>query len=48
MTSGPTRAKTEEFFKENNYFGLENDQVGFFNQGTLPCFDFEGKVMMKT
>ena len=48
MTSGPTRKKTEGFFVENNYFGLSEDQVGFFNQGTLPCFDFTGKVMMKS
>lgn len=48
MTSGPTRAKTEAFFKANNYFGLASDQVGFFNQGTLPCFDFSGKVMMSS
>lgn len=46
MTSGPTRAKTEKFFTENNNFGLKTDQIGFFNQGTLPCFDFDGKVML--
>jgi len=46
MTSGPTRAKTEKFFTENNNFGLKTDQIGFFNQGTLPCFNFDGKVML--
>ena len=48
MTSGPTRAATEKFFVENEFFGLTKDQVAFFNQGTLPCFDFEGKVMLST
>jgi len=47
MTSGPTRAKTEAFFKANNFFGLKACQVRFFNQGTLPCFSFEGKVLLQ-
>ena len=33
MTSGPTRHDTEEFFKQNSYFGLSPTNVIFFEQG---------------
>ncbi|WFD34651.1 hypothetical protein MCUN1_001492 [Malassezia cuniculi] len=46
MTSGPTRAATESFFAENNYFGLDKSNVVFFEQGTLPCISNEGKIML--
>lgn len=49
MTSGPTRAATEAFFVKNNYFGLKSEQIMFFNQGTLPCFDLSGsKILMES
>ncbi|EAU92554.1 UDP-N-acetylglucosamine diphosphorylase [Coprinopsis cinerea okayama7 len=48
MTSGPTRPDTEEFFKKNNYFGLDPKNVIFFEQGTLPCLTMEGKVILET
>lgn len=49
MTSKPTRNDTENFFIENNYFGLKKDQITFFNQGTLPCFDKEGsKILLES
>lgn len=48
MTSGPTRAATESFFREHNLFGLDADQITFFDQGTLPCFNLDGtKILMK-
>lgn len=33
MTSGPTRAETEKYFKEEGYFGLKEQDVVFFDQG---------------
>lgn len=34
MTSGPTRRDTENFFKQNSYFGLNTKNVIIFEQGT--------------
>ncbi|KAJ3349589.1 UDP-N-acetylglucosamine pyrophosphorylase [Entophlyctis luteolus] len=48
MTSEPTRAATESFFKDNNYFGLSKENVFFFNQGVLPAFSNEGKILMES
>ena len=33
MTSGPTRRETERYFKENGWFGLDEEDVVFFDQG---------------
>ncbi len=49
MTSGPTRQPTEQFFIDNNYFGLKPENVIFFSQGVLPCFDTAGeKIIMES
>lgn len=45
MTSEPTRVATEAFFIQNSYFGLQKDQICFFNQGTLPALDSTGSKM---
>ncbi|ORY28716.1 nucleotide-diphospho-sugar transferase [Rhizoclosmatium globosum] len=47
MTSEPTRVETENFFKNNNYFGLNVQHVMFFNQGVLPAFTMDGKILME-
>lgn len=46
MTSGPTRKDTEAFFAQHNYFGLDQRNIVFFEQGTLPCLSLEGKILL--
>lgn len=46
MTSRPVRDLTENFFKKNSYFGLNKDQIIFFNQGTLPAVDLNGEKLL--
>ncbi|GAA6019225.1 hypothetical protein JCM11491_001423 [Sporobolomyces phaffii] len=48
MTSGPTRKPTQDFFHQHSYFGLDPDQVVFFEQGVLPCLTDDGKIFLDT
>lgn len=48
MTSGPTRAPTQNFFEENAYFGLKPENVLFFEQGVLPCISNDGKIILES
>lgn len=48
MTSEHTKRPTEEFFESHNFFGLDKDQVVFFEQRMIPCFDMKGKVILET
>ena len=46
MTSPINHADTVKAFEDNNYFGLKKEDVMMFPQGTMPCFDFEGKILL--
>ncbi|EEY65532.1 UDP-N-acetylhexosamine pyrophosphorylase, putative [Phytophthora infestans T30-4] len=48
MTSKMNHATTVSFFRDNKYFGLSQDQLRFFCQGTLPCFTNDGKFILET
>ncbi|KAG1365112.1 UDP-N-acetylglucosamine diphosphorylase 1 [Cocos nucifera] len=48
MTSPFTDEATRKFFESHKYFGLEADQVTFFQQGTLPCVSGDGRFIMET
>ncbi|KAJ8509688.1 hypothetical protein OPV22_000122 [Ensete ventricosum] len=48
MTSPFTDEATRKFFESHKYFGLESDQVTFFQQGTLPCVSVDGRFIMET
>jgi UDP-N-acetylglucosamine/UDP-N-acetylgalactosamine diphosphorylase len=48
MTSGPTRGPTEEYFAENDYFGLKKENVVIFEQGVLPCISNDGKIILES
>jgi UDP-N-acetylglucosamine/UDP-N-acetylgalactosamine diphosphorylase len=48
MTSGPTRGPTEEYFAENDYFGLKKENVVIFEQGVLPCISNDGKILLES
>jgi UDP-N-acetylglucosamine/UDP-N-acetylgalactosamine diphosphorylase len=47
MTSGPTRKETESFFIKNKFFGLEQRQVIFFEQGVLPAMSTDGLILLE-
>ena len=46
MTSRENNEKTEEFFKQNNYFEYPKDAIKFFKQGELPMVNTEGKILL--
>jgi len=46
MTSSGNDEATRRFFRERDYFGLPEDQVVFFEQGMLPAFSAEGKILL--
>lgn len=45
MTSPFTHADTLSHFEAHSFFGLQPEQVHFFQQGFLPCLTAEGGVM---
>lgn len=47
MTSEHTKQATLDFFKKNQYFGLQEDDVVLFEQSLLPCIGFDGKIILE-
>ncbi len=45
MVSPGNEQATRDFFSQNNYFGLQEEQVRFFCQDTLPLTDMEGNPL---
>jgi UDP-N-acetylglucosamine/UDP-N-acetylgalactosamine diphosphorylase len=46
MTSDVNDAPTRAFFKSNAYFGCAPDDVIFFQQGMMPAFSMDGKMLL--
>ncbi|MFI4911718.1 MAG: UTP--glucose-1-phosphate uridylyltransferase [Sedimentisphaeraceae bacterium JB056] len=46
MTSPLNYQETADTLKANNYFGLKEEDVFIFIQGTMPNFDFDGKIFL--
>jgi len=46
MTSPLNHNDTAEIFQKNDYFGLDSDNVFLFQQGTLPNFGFDGRILL--
>lgn len=46
MTSEHTMEPTRKYFKENEYFGLDETKIIFFEQYMLPALTFDGKIIM--
>lgn len=48
ITSETTRDVTVNYFEQNKYFGLNKENILFFEQGVNPCMSLDGKIMMQT
>jgi UDP-N-acetylglucosamine/UDP-N-acetylgalactosamine diphosphorylase len=46
MTSPLNHVETVEIFRSNDYYGLGRENVFIFQQGTLPNFSPDGKILM--
>ncbi|MGB7157653.1 MAG: UDPGP type 1 family protein [Tepidisphaeraceae bacterium] len=46
MTSDVNDARTREFFKANAYFGYDPRHILFFQQGMMPAFSTDGKLLL--
>lgn len=46
MTSEATKQQTSDFFNDHDYFGLNRGNVVIFEQFTLPCIDFDKKIIL--
>lgn len=46
MTSEATHDSTLAYFEKNDYFGLKKENLKAFKQEMLPCFNFDGKIIL--
>ncbi|MFA5553370.1 MAG: UDPGP type 1 family protein [Phycisphaerae bacterium] len=46
MTSPLNHKSTLEIFKSQNYFGLSKDNIFIFQQGTIPSFGLDGRILL--
>ena len=46
MTSEVNDAPTRDFFKKHNDFGYPQADIFFFQQGMMPAFDMDGKLLL--
>ena len=46
MTSDANDAATRAFFRKNDYFGCDAADVIFFQQGMMPAFSLDGKILL--
>lgn len=46
MTSPLNYGETKDIFSTNNYYGLEPKNVFIFQQGTLPNFSMDGRILL--
>lgn len=46
MTSPINHSETVAFFREHGFFGLNDRRVRFFEQGVMPSFSKDGRILM--
>jgi UDP-N-acetylglucosamine/UDP-N-acetylgalactosamine diphosphorylase len=46
MTSPQNDAETRAFFESNHHFGMAADKVRLFQQGVMPAFSTDGKIIL--
>lgn len=46
MTSSQNDAATKTFFRDHHFFGLDSEDVFFFEQGTIPALDPQGHLLL--
>jgi UDP-N-acetylglucosamine/UDP-N-acetylgalactosamine diphosphorylase len=48
MTSEINHDATQQFFKDNNYFGYTPADIFFFKQGLMPAFSMDGELLLES